>query len=78
MENTITFEKKAKLEILQAFNKTVDENGYIVEKDDPGKKVLTIDGEELRLEDFAGIRKGSAIFIKSDLVSIINLVDILH
>jgi hypothetical protein len=78
MEKIITFEKEAKLEILAAFNKTVDANGYIVEKENPLQKVLTIDGEELKLEDFAGIRKGSEIFIKSDLVSIINLVDLLQ
>lgn len=78
MEKIITFEKEAKLEILEAFNKTVDENGYIVEKTKPSQRVLTIDGEELKLEDFAGIRKGSEIFIKADLVSIINLVDLLQ
>jgi hypothetical protein len=78
MEKIINFGKEAKLQILEAFNKTVDENGYIVEKSNLAQKVLTIDGEELKLEDFAGIRKGSAIFIKSDLVSIINLVDFLQ
>jgi len=78
MEKIITFEKDAKLEILDGFNKAVDENGYIVEKSNPAQKVLTVDGEELKLDDFAGIRKGSAIFIKSDLISIINLVDFLQ
>jgi len=78
MEKIITFEKEAKIEILEAFNKTVDENGYIVEKENHSQRVLTIDGEELKLEDFAGIRKGSEIFIKSDLLSIIDLVDILQ
>ena len=78
VEKVITFEKDAKLEILKAFNKTIDDNGYIVESANPAQKVLTIDGEELKLEDFAGIRKGSEIFIKSDLMSIINLVDLLQ
>jgi hypothetical protein len=78
MKKIITFEKNAGLQILDAFKKSVDENGYIVEKSNPTQKVLTIDGEELALKDFAGIRKGSAIFIKSDLVSIINLVDLLQ
>lgn len=78
VKKIITFEKDAKLEVLEAFNKTIDENSYIVEKSNTAQKVLTIDGEELALKDFAGIRKGSAIFIKSDLVSIINLVDLLQ
>ena len=62
MENIITFEKEAKLQILEAFNKTVDENGYIVEKLNPAQKVLTVDGEELKFDDFAGIRKAQGYF----------------
>lgn len=77
MRKVITFEKEMANDILNLFNKTVDDSGYIVEKDNIDQKVLTIDGEELKIEDFAGIRPGSEIFIKSDLISIINLAGIL-
>jgi hypothetical protein len=48
-----------------------------VEKKDPSQKVLAIDGNELNYDEFAGIKKGSEIFIKSDLNSIVKLADIL-
>lgn len=46
-----------------------------MEKGDTTKKVITPDGEDMVLRDFAGIRKGSEIFIKSDLPSLIHLLD---
>jgi hypothetical protein len=72
----ITFEESAKTEILSFFDKNVDEQGFIVEKD-TNQRVVTPDGEEIILEEFAGIKKGSEIFIKSDLPSLINLADTL-
>ena len=71
----ITFEEPAKKEILSFFDKTLDNEGYIVEKDDPTQRVITPDGEEIRLEEFAGIKGGGKIFIKSDLPSLISLSD---
>lgn len=77
MKKGITFDKLAKKEILSLFNKSVDDEGYIVEKEDETQRVLTPQGEEIKLEDFAGIRKGSEIFVKSDFPSLINLADAL-
>lgn len=73
--NIITFEASAKEEILSFFDKTIDDDGFIVEKEDTTQRVITPDGEEITLEEFAGLRKGSEIFIKSDLPSLINLID---
>ena len=73
--NIITFDASVKKDILSFFGKTVDENGFLVEKDDFQQKVITQDGEEIKFDDFAGIRKGSEIFIKSDLPSLIDLTD---
>ena len=72
---TITFEVSAKKEILSFFDKTTDDQGYIVEKEDITQRVITPEGEEVKLDEFAGIRKGSEIFIKSDLPSLFNLID---
>ncbi len=74
-KNIITFSPELKKEILDIFDKTVDEEGYIVEKGNPSEKVLTPDGEELKLKNFAGVTKGSLMFVKSDLVSLIKLHD---
>ncbi|MCK5215722.1 MAG: hypothetical protein KAR05_10260 [Candidatus Omnitrophica bacterium] len=75
MQKVITFDEDLKLEVLRSFNKDVDIDGYIIEKDNPSQKILTPQGEPLELRDFAGIRKGSLIFIKSDINSLIELAD---
>lgn len=77
-EGIITFDANLKSEILSCFGKTVDDSGYIVERDDPSQRVLTPDGEDITLDEFAGIRKGSEIFIKADLPSLIKLLDTLE
>ena len=70
MKKTITFDKGISREILQMFNKKVDEEGRIVEED--GCPVFTPEGEEVTIDEFAGIANGSEIFIKSDLPSLID------
>ena len=77
MKKVVRFEVSANKQILSFFDKTVDSEGFIVEKNDPTQRVITPEGEEIRLEEFAGIRKGSEIFIKSDLPSLFDLMDIL-
>lgn len=74
-EGVTTFDASAKLEILSCFGKTVDAGNFIVELDDPTQRVVTPDGDDINLDEFAGIRKGSEIYIKSDLPSLIELLD---
>lgn len=71
----IEFDTLAKKDILAFFNKTTDDEGYVVEKGNPKQRILADDGEEVKLQDFAGITKGSEIFIKNDLLSLIRLSD---
>jgi hypothetical protein len=78
MKRIITFNKNAKTFILDSFNKAIDKEGYIVEKDNPSKRLIASDGEPLTLDDFVGIRKGSLVFYKSDINSLINLADIIQ
>ena len=72
MQETVTFDKSVAKEILAAFDKTMDNEGFIVEASNPSQRVLTPEGEEVRLEEFAGISQGSLMFIKSDLISLIE------
>ncbi|MDD5143426.1 hypothetical protein [Methanoregula sp.] len=76
-EGVITFDAASKQEILSFFGKTIDSDGYLIEADNPAQRVITPDGEDITLEEFAGIRKGSEIYIKSDLPSLIELIDII-
>ena len=71
--SSLVFDKDVKLDILDLYGKTVDEEGFIVEKDNLSQKVLTPKGEEIRLEEGAGIVKGSEAFIKSDAFSLIEI-----
>jgi len=61
--------------ILDVFGKAVDADGYVVEKVNHAQRVLTPDGEEVTVNDFAGLHKGSLVFVKSDLVSTIQMAD---
>jgi len=69
----IVFDKSVKKEILDILNKTVDKDGLIVEKDNPEQKVLTFDGQEISQDEFGGVQKGSEVFIKNNLVSLMRL-----
>lgn len=71
----LTFDQSAADFVIDAFDKAVDADGYLVEKTNPRQRVLTIKGEELLRKQFAGVRKGSDIFLKSDIDSIIDAAD---
>lgn len=71
----ITFDKSVKSFILDSFNKTTNEEGYLVEKDNFKQKVLTQDGQEITGEEFGGIIPGSTIFVKNDLPTVMELSD---
>jgi len=78
MKPTLTFHVSAKKFVLDVFEKTVDQEKYIVEKDNSEQRVLTAKGEEIRLGDFAGIRHGSGIFVKSDITSLVAASDFIR
>lgn len=69
----ITFDKDSKKMVLDLINKSVDHEGFVVEKDNPEQRVLTDRGEEITLEEFGGVRVGSEIFIKDNLPSLMEL-----
>ncbi len=72
-EVKLTFDVSAKEDILKCLNKAIDKEGFIVEKNNPSQRVLTVDGEEISIEEFGGVQKGSEVFIKNDLVSLMKL-----
>jgi hypothetical protein len=72
-ELKIIFEDNSKEDMLEIFDKTLDEEGYLVEKDNPRQKVLTKKGEEIHIKDWAGVISGSEAFIKSDAFSLLDV-----
>lgn len=71
---TITFDKELTPNVLNAFNKGVDKEGYLIEKN-TFQRVLTKEGEDVLADEFAGITKGSEIYLKSDIASLISYVE---
>lgn len=70
----ISFDSTSKRFILSALGKGLDSEGYIVESA-TAQRVLTQDGEPLHVDDWGGIRKGSEIFFKKDLPSVLDAVE---
>jgi hypothetical protein len=73
----VVFDDSAKSFVLEAFGKKVNESGYIVEHASPNREIIAQDGTHVRVNRFAGVRKGSEVYIKSDLISLIELCDAL-
>jgi hypothetical protein len=74
MEPKITFDDSAVPFILDVFGKA-EKDGFVVEKKNPSQKVITPRGEEIKVSEFAGVRKGSAIFVKNDIVSLLEAAE---
>ncbi|MFY9228008.1 MAG: hypothetical protein WAO28_01625 [Candidatus Microsaccharimonas sp.] len=68
---TLAFDEASKNVILQLFGKAIDQQGFIFDIK-TGVRVLNPEGDEVLARDFAGIRKGSEIFITRDLPSLIQ------
>ena len=72
-ELKLTFDESAKKDILDFLDKKVDKDNFIVEKNNQKQRVLTEMGEEVSYDEFGGAKKGSEIFIKKDLISLMRL-----
>lgn len=69
----VSFDGSSKEFILKSLGKAVDNEGFIVEADSH-KRVLSQDGEPVHIDDWGGIRKGSEIFFKKDLPSVLDAI----
>ena len=69
----LTFDDSIREVILDVFDKSIDSEYFIVEKDNPNQRVLSEDGQEVNINEFGGLKKGSEIFIKKDLISLMRL-----
>lgn len=72
METKMLFTERLMPLILEAFGKSINEDGIIIETSTK-EPVLTPEGEEIEARKFGGIKKGSEIFFDDNLCSIINL-----
>jgi hypothetical protein len=72
----ISFNKnpRTKKFVLGFFDKSVDEENYIIENN-TGQRVLDSSGQEITLDRFGGIKNGSEIYVKDDIVSIVDFYE---
>jgi len=73
-KNRVTFDAGSKEWILGIFSKTVDSEGFIIEKKDKSR-VQTPEGIDITLDELSFIKKGSEKFITGDLTSFMKLVN---
>jgi len=66
----VIFDKSSRDWVLSLFNKSVDSEGFIAEKNNT--RVWTQDGDEIKADDLAIIKKGSVKFIPGDLPSLMR------
>ena len=72
-KTVLTFDKSMKREVLGFFDKEVNDKGVIVEKSNPLQSVISTDGQEVKIDEFGGIKKGSEVFVKNDLISLMRI-----
>jgi len=51
----------------------LDDEGFLVEKENLNQRVLTPKGEEIHFKEWGGIMKGSEAFVKSDTFSLLEI-----
>lgn len=69
--NTIIFDEDVKDFVYKVFNKGVDKDGYIVERDS-SSRVITPEGDFVRNQEFAAIIPGSEVFVTNDMPSLLK------
>ncbi len=74
-DQLITYDPRLKLQVLGLFGKDVDEEGYVIQRNTHERVLAFNDESYVRLEDFAGLSKGSEIIIKSDIISLIDYAE---
>ncbi len=72
-QTKIFFDKSSQDFVLSIFNKSIDDEGFIVEKNNTSQRVLTPEGHEITKNELAVIKKGSEKFIAGDLTSLMKL-----
>jgi len=72
MSTSLTFDESATEFMLEAFDRDVDDEGYVVDKD--GNRVTTPEGDFVKKEEFAGVEKGSTLYLNDDFTTLVEHV----
>lgn len=73
MEAKLTFDESATEFVLESFGKAVDDDGYVIDAE-TGERVTTPDGEHIEADEFAGVEKGSTLYLDDGFTTIVDHV----
>lgn len=76
MRNSVVFDSDLKDYVLSVFGKKTDKDGYVVDKALPSQREYD-EGVPVAVKDFAGVRKGSILFFRTDISSLLKVADTL-
>lgn len=68
MVQEIVFEDERREYVLDALDREIDDDGFVVYPD--GERVLATDGEPIKAEDIGYIGHGSTEFVRDDITQI--------
>ncbi len=68
----IAFDDSSREFILDLFDKHINENGEVLEKN-TDEVVKSFEGNPLTVDEFGGVKKGSELFIENNVVSLFRL-----
>jgi len=68
MPQEIVFEEERREYVLDALNRGIDDEGYVVNPD--GDRVVATDGEPIKAKDIGYIGHGSTDFVRDDISQI--------
>jgi len=71
MTTTLTFDASVAEDVIKEFGREVDDDGYIVDPE-TGNRVETESGDQIHVDQFAGVEKGSIIFLDDDFNTLVD------
>lgn len=74
MPANLTFDESAAEDILEAFDREVDEEGYIIDPETGEREVVPGSNQEIHIDDFSGVEKGSVLFLNDDFTTLVDHV----
>ena len=63
---------KTKKFILSCFGKKITRKDDPILEEETGLEIISSDGQEITLNEFGGIKNGSEIYVKNDIVSLVG------
>jgi len=73
MAPSLTFDESAAEFVLEAFDREVDGEGYVINPK-TGERETTPDGEEIHRDEFTGVEDGSTLFLDDDFMTLVDHV----